>query len=94
MLAREPYKPDSSVAWAVDVLREADQDLHIDVLVERIRAKGHEVEKPTLLGNLSRYVKDGKVFTRHSRSHYGLLEWQQKEIEKMLEEMEVKAARS
>jgi hypothetical protein len=86
-LDREPYKPDSSVAWAVEVLREKGSDLHVDVIVDQIRDKGHKVEKSTLVGNLSRYVKEGKVFTRPSRSHYGLVELERQEINDMLDSL-------
>jgi hypothetical protein len=88
-LSREPYKPDSSVARAVEVLQEAGHHLHIDELVRRIEGKGHRVMKSTLVGNLSRYVKVGEVFTRHSRSHYGLLEWQRAMIDEMLEDAKI-----
>jgi len=87
-LDREPYKPGSSVALAVEVLREAGSHLHIDTIIERIKAKGHDVTKSTLVGNLSRYVKEGLVFTRHSRSHYGLLEWQREMVEEMIRDEE------
>ena len=83
-LATEPYKENSSVARAVDVLREADRDLHIDTLLEKVNERGPKVGKSTLVGNLSRYVREGHVFTRHSRSHYGLAAWQLRDIEELI----------
>lgn len=71
------YKIDSSVGHAVEVLREVKHPLHIDALVQSIRERGHEAQKTTLVGNLSRYVRESKIFSKPERSHYGLLEWEE-----------------
>ncbi len=74
-----PYKLESSVGRAVEVLREAKHPLRIDELIQAIRGHGYEVNKGTLVGNLSRYVKEQKIFFKPERSRYGLVEWQPQE---------------
>ena len=57
------------------VLRQAGKPLHIKEIIRGIEAGGHKVMKTTVIGNLSRYVKDKRVFYRAGISTYGLLEW-------------------
>lgn len=68
-----PYKPGSSVGKAAKVLKQAGKPLHVDALVSMMKGK---VSKATLVGNLSRYVNDGKVFVRVAPGTFGLIEWE------------------
>ena len=66
--------PTSSIGLTVSVLREAATPLYIDEIIKRIAENGHKVKKTTLVGNLSRYIKDKKVFYRAAPNTYGLVE--------------------
>lgn len=78
-LNSRPYKAKSSVGWTVKVLKEAGEPTHVDEIVSRIEKRGHKVKKTTLVGNIARYIKQGKVFYRAGPNVYGLIEWQRKE---------------
>ncbi len=67
-----PYKKNSSVGKAVKILKKAGQPMHIDELAAKI---GRTAKKTTLVGNLSRYVKAGRVFYRSAPGEFALLEW-------------------
>ncbi len=71
---RKPIQTGSSVDWAQRVLNGDGGPLHIDRLITRIlQAGGPDVKKPTLVSNLSRYIKHGDTFIRTAESTYGLL---------------------
>lgn len=64
----------SSVGRTVAVLRRAGKPLHVDEIIKQIEAEGAQVNKTTLVGNLSRYVKAKLVFYRAEPSVFGLAE--------------------
>jgi hypothetical protein len=66
--------PMSSVGLTVEVLRQAGKPLHVTDIIRDIEAKGHKVSKTTLIGNLSRYVQDKRVFYRAGPNVFGLIE--------------------
>ncbi len=66
--------PTSSVGRTVTVLKRAGKPLHVDEIMKQIETEGHKVSKGTLVGNLSRYVKAGRVFYRAAPSVFGLIE--------------------
>lgn len=66
--------PTSSVGRTVTVLKRVGKPVHVDEIIKQIQADGHKVNKNTLVGNLSRYVKAGRVFYRAAPSVFGLLE--------------------
>lgn len=71
----EGIMPTGSVAQAVEILREAQKPLYVMEIIKRIEERhGKKVKKDTLVGNLSRYVKAGKLFYRAGPNVYGLLE--------------------
>ncbi len=66
--------PGSSVGRALGVLEEAGVPLHVDEIVVRImHTCGLAVNRQTLVGNLSRYVKAERVFRRAGLNVFGLL---------------------
>jgi hypothetical protein len=72
-------KPRSSVGRAQKVLRRSGQPLQIDELLAAInKTAGRKVKRTTLVGNLSRYVTKGVIFTRTGPNIFGLMEWDQK----------------
>lgn len=67
--------PTSSVGRAIDALREAGKPLHVTEILRRIEAQhGEKVNKTTLVGNLSRYIKAKKMFYRAGPNVFGLIE--------------------
>lgn len=67
--------PSSSMGRAVEEMRENGKPLHVDEIIKRAKAKGHDIKKNTLIGNLSRYNKEKRVIYRAKPSVYGLIEW-------------------
>lgn len=74
-VAKGEIVPTSSVGRTVRVLKRAGKPLPIDDIVREIEAEGDTVNKTTLFGNLSRYIKDKRVFYRAAPGVYGLLEF-------------------
>jgi hypothetical protein len=64
----------SSVGLTVPILRHAGRPLHITEIIGAIEAAGHTVNRTTLVGNLSRYVTEKRIFYRPAPSTFGLLE--------------------
>lgn len=70
----KPIQPGSSVDWTQRVLSEADGPVHINDIIKIVRESGGPaIKKPTLVSNLSRYVKHRDTFIRTAESTYGLL---------------------
>ncbi len=68
-----PPKHGSSVDWTIRVLEETGTPMHIDNIISAIKERsGETVQKPTLVSNLSRYIKAGQKFVRTAESTYGL----------------------
>jgi len=72
--AKGEIVPTSSVGRTIDVLKRAGKPLPIGEIVREIEAGGHTINKTTLFGNLSRYIKGKRVFYRAAPGVYGLLE--------------------
>jgi len=72
---QEPIKPDSSAGLALKILRERGRPMHANAILQRIREQNHEVNKGTLIGQLTRYVNQRIVFNRPEPNTFGLLEW-------------------
>jgi hypothetical protein len=66
--------PTSSIGLTIEVLRQAGKPLRIQEILKRLDAGGHKTGKNTLVGGLSRYVKQKRVFYRPHPSTFGLLE--------------------
>lgn len=66
--------PTSSVGRSIEILRQADKPLRIAEIMKRLEASGHKVNKSTLVGGLSRYVKLKRVFYRAAPNTFGLME--------------------
>ena len=49
--------------------------MHANAILQRIREQNHEVNKGTLIGQLTRYVNQRIVFNRPEPNTFGLLEW-------------------
>lgn len=56
---------------AVEILKESGKAMHAKKLTERIRAKGKDVNLPTVVGTLVRYVKTGQL-RRTAPNTFGL----------------------
>ena len=79
---RRPIRESSTVGWARRVLYTAKGGpMHIDEIVKHIEhMSGMPVSKPTLVSNLSRYVKANDTFRRTAANTYELLPAPEKEI--------------
>lgn len=64
----------SGIGLTVAILREAGRPLKIQEILKRLEAGGHRTKKNTLVGGLSRYIKQKRVFYRPAPSTFGLLE--------------------
>lgn len=71
---RRTISPTSSVGLTIEVLRQAGKPLRIQEILKRLESGGHKTEKNTLVGGLSRYVKQKRVFYRPAPSTFGLIE--------------------
>src|SRR5262245_41397721 len=79
----KPIQDGSSVDWARRILKEAGEPRSVDSIIFLVAAKGGpEVKKPTLVSNLSRYVKNRDTFSRTGKSTYGLIEWDEPAVHK------------
>ena len=66
----------TSTAMAEDVLRRAGHPLHVNEIMRAIEDHfGTTVKYATLVGNISRLIKRGNLFTREGKNIFGLLEW-------------------
>lgn len=73
----KPIQEGSSVDMARHVLASVGSPLHISSLVGIIKEQyGQDVKPPTLVSNLSRYVKFQDTFSRPAPNTFGLLEWE------------------
>ncbi len=66
----------TSTEMAEAVLRAHDKPLHVNDLISGIEREYQvSVRYATLVGNISRLVKKGKIFERTGPNRFGLLEW-------------------
>jgi hypothetical protein len=80
---KRPIQPNSSVDWALRVLKSTREPLQVEAIIALIVAHGGpEIQKATLVSNLSRYVKHQDTFSRTGRNTYGLIEWDAPATEK------------
>lgn len=79
----KPIQEGSSVDWARRMLKEAGQPMTVDDLILAVRSySGPDIKKPTLVSNLSRYVKNHDTFSRTNKNTYGLIEWDEPAVHK------------
>ena len=57
------------------VLIDAGEPVHIDEIMARMGVENTMAAKNSLAGSLSRYVRQGQMFTRPARGTFGLIEW-------------------
>jgi hypothetical protein len=71
---RKPIQPGSSVHWTQRVLTAVGSPMTVDEIINNIEAMGGPaIKKPTLVSNLSRYVKHKDTFVHTGQSTYGLI---------------------
>lgn len=71
-----PLRQGTLVYYAEKVIRTKGEPVYIDTLVDHIRSlSGLNVQKSSLVSNLSRYVRSGVVFSRPGEGYYSLLEF-------------------
>jgi hypothetical protein len=58
---RRPLQMESIGTMIVDILHETSRPMHVDELIPRLRAKGSQASRATVIGTLSRYRADGKL---------------------------------
>ena len=64
------------------VLADAGVPVHIDKIMARLGMENTMPAKNSLAGSLSRYVRQGQIFTRPERGTFGLIEWGDESAEK------------
>jgi hypothetical protein len=75
----------NSTTWAADVLRKAGQPMHVNEIMAAIEREYHvSVRYATIVGNIARLVKKGRMFSRVGPNRFGLLEWGPKSEEEEL----------
>lgn len=71
-----PKASGNSTEWAATVLRQAGRPMHVNDIISAIEREFHLSPKSaTLVGNLSRLVKRGRIFERVGPNQFALLEW-------------------
>jgi hypothetical protein len=64
---------------AAEVLRRAGKPLRVEALLESLaRAGGPRISQPTLVGQLARDARKGRIFRRTAPNEYGLVEWRRR----------------
>jgi len=70
--------PKSSVGQTIAVLRESGVALHISEILSRLKKRGSDAKKISLVSTMTRLSKQGRIFYKADQpSTFGLLEWQQ-----------------
>ena len=84
----KPIQEGSSVGRTLALLRQVGRPMSADDILTALNAQGHpgQVQKPTLVSNLSRYVQHHDTFTRPAPNTYGLTEFNKSDAE-MREEL-------
>jgi hypothetical protein len=73
---KRPIRKESSVGWAVTLLREAGQPIESEALTASVNERGNlKISKATLVSSLARYVRANDTFTRPRPGYYGLKEF-------------------
>jgi hypothetical protein len=66
-----PLQKQSIGTMIVDILHDAGRPVHVDELIVRLKAKGSQASRATVMGTLSRYKTDGKL-RRVAQNTYAL----------------------
>jgi hypothetical protein len=74
--AKGHFSATSQVGLTVAVLRDAGSPLHITDIIKRIEDGGQKVNKMSLVGSISRLVKERRTFFRKKPNVFGLSDWQ------------------
>jgi len=77
-LADKELRPDTDLARARDLIRKAGQPLHISKILEGLGKEVNRINKASLSGSLSTYVRNQTIFTRPKPNTFGLLEFEAK----------------
>ena len=72
----------NSTEWAETVLGQVGHPLHVNEIISSIEREFHiGVRYATLVGNIARLVKKGKIFERVGPNVFGLLRWNEEREE-------------
>lgn len=73
--------PKSSVGHALAVLRESGVPLHMNELMTRMKKRGSEPKKGSLVSTMMKLSKRGHIFYKADQpSTFGLVEWKQAKV--------------
>jgi hypothetical protein len=76
LLVETRMNPSSAVGMTLTALQDAGKPMHIDRILDVIEGKtGKRPKKVSLVGSLSQYVRDQRIFTRPAAMTFGLKEW-------------------
>jgi hypothetical protein len=68
----------NSTEWATSVLKAAGRPMHVNEIIAAIEREFHvTVRYATLVGNIARLVKRGRVFERTGPNVFSLIEWRE-----------------
>jgi hypothetical protein len=68
--------PTSNIGHSVAILRDAGVPLHIRKIIEGVEARtGKRINQHGLVGSISQYVREGRIFFRPEPNTFGLMEW-------------------
>lgn len=65
-------RPGTKIAKVRDLIREAGRPLHIDEIMDKLGEPSDINARVSIVGSLSKYVKNGQVFKRTATSTFGL----------------------
>ena len=68
-------KSGSQAEGVIRVLSDAGEPTHIDEIMARMGVECTPAAKNSLTGSLSRYVRQGQIFTRPAPGTFGLIKW-------------------
>ncbi len=78
-LQRSPVQAGSEVGQAVSALRKAGKPLHVNRLLEGIKAgSGARPKRSSLVSSITKHARKGQMFYRAAPATYGLLEWRRR----------------
>ena len=75
-------KSGSQAEKVIRVLSDAGEPVHINEIMARMGIECTMSAKNSLAGSLSRYVRQGQIFTRPAPGTFGLIEWEEPESQK------------
>ncbi|HEV8640702.1 MAG TPA: hypothetical protein VGV13_06355 [Methylomirabilota bacterium] len=78
---KNQISPTGSIGHSVAVLEETGAPLHIVKLLNAIEARtGKRPAQHSLVGAISQYVREGRIFYRPLPNTFGLLKWQKGQV--------------